>query len=153
VEDEMGAEELEGALGAKRGAGRFAQDGSPTQIVGRAVDGFLVRTGRFVLEEGEESELRGRDAGTTGAVGVESGEVGVLEKARSRGGKLAVEAVRVQFQAKDVADVKEIALGGTFSKHRLPPLAFGLPRDNFDTERTNSSAIFNGRGTTFRPRF
>jgi hypothetical protein len=149
----MGAEELEGALGAKGSPGDFAKDRGPAQIEGGAVDGFLIRAAGFVLEKGEKSQLGGRNAGAAGAIGVEGGKVGIVEEARSGGGKLSVEALGMEFQGEDVADIEEIALGLALSEHPVSPLASGLPRDRFDIKEANSLVSFDRRGRTFRPRF
>jgi len=120
----MGPEELHGALGTQRLPSGDAQDSGPAEVVARAGDSFFVRAAGFVLEEGEKGELRGRDAGTANAVGIEGGELFVLEEAGSGSSELAVEGVWLEGNGKDVADIEEVALEPTFSEHDSPPLAF-----------------------------
>ena len=42
MQDQVGTEELEGALGAEGLSGFSSQDGDPAQVIGGSVDGFFI---------------------------------------------------------------------------------------------------------------
>ena len=117
MQDKVGTEELEGTFSAQ-GLSRFAaQNGTPAQVVGGAVDGFFVRDIGLVLQEGNEGEEGRRDAGAAMLVFIEDGEIVVFKEAGRGESELGMETLGVEFEVEDVSDIEQGVLGGSFTEH------------------------------------
>ena len=95
MQDEVSAEELEGALGTQRLPGFSSQDRDPSQVVGGSVDGFFVGDTGLMLEEGRECQQGGGDAGSSLLVFVEDGEIFVFKEPGRSQGELGMEILYV----------------------------------------------------------
>lgn len=117
MQDEVGTKELKGAFGAEGRSGFFTQDGGPAQVVGGAVDGFLIGHARFVLEQSGEREQGRGYAGSALLVFIESAEVLILEEPRCSKRELGMEACGIEGECEDVADLEQGHLCGAFTEH------------------------------------
>ena len=106
VKEEMSAEELESALGADRGSEGTTQDGCPASIIGRAVDGFLVGGLCMELENDEESQESGRDAGSSAFLVVEFGKVLVFKESGSGVSELGMKGPGIELEVVDVTNIE-----------------------------------------------
>ena len=117
VQNKVSAEELEGTLGAERLSGFFAQNSCPAQIVGGPGDGFLIGDARLMLQQEGECEQGGRDTGSSLFVGIEGGEVFVVEEPGGGVCELGMDTAGCQGEVKDVTDFKQGLLVVAFSDH------------------------------------
>jgi hypothetical protein len=118
VQDELGAEELQGAPGAERLAEEGAQHRAPAGIKGAARDGLPIGDARFLLEDQQQGELGRRDARPAQARVVEAGEFRVIEELVGDFGELAVERLGVEWDVLEEPDVVEIHRPLALAHHR-----------------------------------
>src|SRR5439155_26687432 len=136
------------ALDAQRDARGAAQHGGPAQVISGAVHGLEVGAAALVVHQGQQRQQGRRGAGAAEALGREGGEVLVSEQPLGGDGELAVEALRIEGEGKDVADIEQIALRLPFSEHDVL-LPYILPRDRFIITRANSPSIFRSTSADF----
>src|SRR5205807_5610902 len=91
--------------------------------------------------QGHRRQEGRRSAEAAEALGIEGGKVLIAEEAVGGGGELAVEALRIEGHGKDVADIKEVALGLPFSEHDVLLLPI-LPGVRFTVVGANFLSIF-----------
>jgi len=121
MQDELGAKDLQGALGEGALVKRNTQSDLPAQVEVGALFGLLVRDAVVGLQEqGGGQEARGH-AGTTVIQDVQRGELVIAEELSTLARQETVEGIRPDEAEEDVIGLEQTALVGAFAKHIGPP--------------------------------